>query len=79
MSPMPVQDNFEWNFGWNLKFGLYSFDPRLPKEIVLREGAKVRRCFCVLRTIVVVIFAFAGNRGYIQKAACPASESNARQ
>lgn len=49
-----TQDNFEWNFGWTLKFGLYSFDPRFPNDYVLRKGAKVLTCMSTFVTIFVM-------------------------
>ena len=35
-------DNFEWNFAWELKFGLYEWNPDMGMERRLRDGAKVR-------------------------------------
>ena len=34
-------DNFEWNFAWELKFGLYEWNPDMGMERRLRDGAKV--------------------------------------
>ncbi|KAK9814269.1 hypothetical protein WJX72_003165 [[Myrmecia] bisecta] len=33
-------DNFEWNFGWLLKFGLYEWHPDNDQKRRLRDGAK---------------------------------------
>ena len=34
-------DNFEWNFAWKLKFGLYEWNPEMGATRRLRDGAKV--------------------------------------
>ena len=37
-----MQDNFEWNFAYDLKFGLYEWNREDPAgERTLRDGAKV--------------------------------------
>lgn len=36
-------DNFEWNFAWELKFGIYEWNPDMGMERRLRDGAKVRQ------------------------------------
>lgn len=37
-----LMDNFEWNMGFTMKFGLYSWDPvDRSKDRVLREGSRV--------------------------------------
>lgn len=33
-------DNFEWNFAWELKFGIYEWNPDMGMERKLRKGAK---------------------------------------
>lgn len=33
-------DNFEWNFAWELKFGIYEWNPDMGMERRLRNGAK---------------------------------------
>lgn len=35
-------DNFEWNFAWELKFGIYEWNPDMGMERKLRKGAEVR-------------------------------------
>ncbi len=35
-------DNFEWNFAWELKFGIYEWNPDMGQERRLRKGAEVR-------------------------------------
>lgn len=35
-----LMDNFEWNFAWTPKFGLYAWDRSTPRDRVLREGSK---------------------------------------
>ena len=39
-------DNFEWNFAWELKFGLYEWNPDMGMERRLRDGAKVTNPSC---------------------------------
>lgn len=40
-------DNFEWNFAYDLKFGLYEWDQKDPAgKRTLRNGAKVCTCLC---------------------------------
>ena len=34
-------DNFEWNFAFELKFGLYSYDDDEPKTRHKRQGSEV--------------------------------------
>ena len=34
-------DNFEWNFAWELKFGIYEWNPDMGMQRKLRNGAKV--------------------------------------
>jgi hypothetical protein len=41
-------DNFEWNFAWELKFGLYEWNDDGSQERRLREGAKARFCNCLI-------------------------------
>lgn len=41
-------DNFEWNFAWELKFGIYEWNPDEGQERRLREGAKVLNRFAAL-------------------------------
>ncbi len=38
-------DNFEWNFAWKLKFGLYEWSPEMGATRRLRNGAKARFFF----------------------------------
>lgn len=45
-------DNFEWNFAWELKFGLYEWNPDMGMERRLRDGAKVRRKSAFLVTAI---------------------------
>lgn len=33
-------DNFEWNFAWELKFGIYEWNPDMGMQRKLRNGAK---------------------------------------
>lgn len=33
-------DNFEWNFAWELKFGIYEWNPDMGMERKLRKGAE---------------------------------------
>ena len=35
-------DNFEWNFAWELRFGLYEWHPDMGMERKFRSNAKVR-------------------------------------
>ena len=41
-------DNFEWNFAWELKFGLYEWNDDGTQKRRLRDGAKVGSCLCQL-------------------------------
>jgi beta-glucosidase/6-phospho-beta-glucosidase/beta-galactosidase len=34
-------DNYEWNFAWELKFGIYEWNPSMGMERRLRKGAEV--------------------------------------